>query len=139
MTQLRSRPLTAMLWAAAITLSVTASSQAQEAPRYAGATAKGFLLPNGWTLKPAGEHVVLADLPLNIVPLADSRHALAATSGYNAHELSLIDLQERKVVDHQSGPPELVRPGGRPRAATASGGREGEATCSTPSAWRIAI
>ena len=71
-------------------------------PRYAGATEKGFLLPNGWTLKPAGEHVPLADLPLNIVPTADNRHVLAATSGYNAHELSLIDLQERKVVDHQT-------------------------------------
>jgi len=90
-----------MLLAATLTVSV-ASSLAQEAPRYAGATARGFLLPNGWTLKPAGQHVVLADLPLSIVPLADNRHALAATSGYNAHELSLIDLQERKVVDHQS-------------------------------------
>ena len=74
----------------------------QEAPRYAGATEKGFLLPNGWILSPAGQHVPLADLPLNIVPLADNRHVLAATSGYNAHELSLIDLQERKVVDHQT-------------------------------------
>jgi YVTN family beta-propeller protein len=76
--------------------------QAQEAPRYAGATEKGFLLPNGWTLQPAGQHVVLADLPLNIVPMSDNRHALAATGGYNAHELTLIDLQERKVVDRQS-------------------------------------
>ena len=75
--------------------------RSQDTPRYAGATDKGFLLPNGWTLSPAGQHVVLADLPLNIVPLADSRHALAATSGYNAHELSLIDLQGRKVIDHQ--------------------------------------
>ena len=34
----------------------------------------------------------LTDLPLNIIPLADNRHALVATSGYNKHELSLIDL-----------------------------------------------
>ena len=86
----------------AMSLSLSVGLPAQEAPRYAGATEKGFLLPNGWTLKPAGEHVALADLPLNIIPLADSKHALAATSGYNAHELSLVDLQTRKVVDHQT-------------------------------------
>ena len=76
---------------------------AQETPRYAGPTSdQGFLLPNGWTLKPAGQHIPLPDLPLNILPLADSRHVLAATSGYNAHELSLIDLLDKKVVDRQA-------------------------------------
>ena len=89
------------LWAA-IALSVGVHVRAQDVPRYAGATETGFLLPNGWTLKPAGEHVPLADLPLNIVPLPDNRHVLAATSGYNAHELSLVDLQARKVIDHQT-------------------------------------
>ncbi|WP_148595083.1 alkaline phosphatase family protein [Aquisphaera giovannonii] len=74
---------------------------AQEAPAYAGAHADGFLLPSGWKLKPAGEHVALTDLPLNIVPLADGRHALVATGGYNAHELSVIDLAARKVVDRR--------------------------------------
>ena len=87
---------------AAICLSVSAFHLAQEAPRYAGATEKGFLLPNGWTLKPAGDHVVLKDLPLNIIPLPDSKFALAATSGYNAHELTLIDLEARKVIDHKT-------------------------------------
>lgn len=95
-------PINVTLLSAVISLSFSAHFVAQEAPRYAGATEKGFLLPNGWTLKPAGEHVSLADLPLNIIPLPDNRHALAATSGYNVHELSLIDLQERKVVDHQT-------------------------------------
>jgi YVTN family beta-propeller protein len=75
---------------------------AQEAPRYAGPTDQGFLLPNGWTLQPAGSQIPLADLPLNLIPMADNRHVLAATSGYNAHELSLIDLQDRKVVDHRA-------------------------------------
>lgn len=67
-------------------------------PRFAGKTETGFLLPNGWTLTPAGEHVGLTDLPLNIIPLADGRHALAATSGYNAHNLSLIDLETKSIV-----------------------------------------
>jgi YVTN family beta-propeller protein len=67
-------------------------------PRYAGPTEKGFLLPNGWTVTPAGAQVKLTDLPLNIIPLADGRHVLTATSGYNAHELSLIDLEAKKAV-----------------------------------------
>ncbi len=72
---------------------------AQQAPQYAGKTDRGFLLPNGWTLTPAGEHISLTDLPLNIIPMLDNRHALAATSGYNSHELTVVDLQTRSVVD----------------------------------------
>ncbi len=75
---------------------------AQEPPRYAGATKAGFLLPNGWTVSPAGAQVPVADLPLNILPSPDGRHALIATSGYNAHELSLVDLERKAVVDHQT-------------------------------------
>ena len=83
-------------------LILSVASIAQQAPRYAGPTERGFLLPNGWILKPAGEQVALADLPLNIIALADNRHALAATAGYNAHELSLIDLDSKTVVDRQA-------------------------------------
>ena len=83
-------------------LTSLAAFRAQEAPRYAGATKTGFLLPNGWTVSPVGEQVPVADLPLNILPLPDSRHVLVATSGYNAHELSLIDLGKRAVVDRQA-------------------------------------
>ncbi len=54
----------------------------------------------GRSSRPA-QQVPLADLPLNIIPLADNRHVLAATSGYNAHELTLIDLAEKKVVARQ--------------------------------------
>ena len=87
-----------------VTASLTSIAvlRAQEAPRYAGATRTGFLLPNGWTVTPVGEQVPVADLPLNILPLPDSRHVLVATSGYNAHELSLIDLEKKAVVDRQT-------------------------------------
>src|SRR5271157_6033030 len=86
----------------AVCLTSLAAFRAQEAPRYAGATKTGFLLPNGWVVSPVGEQVPVADLPLNILPLPDSRHVLVATSGYNAHELSLIDLGKRAVVDRQA-------------------------------------
>src|SRR5437899_3318766 len=71
---------------------------AQDKPSQPGPTDKGFLLPNGWTISPAGQHVTLTDLPLNIHPFADGKHALVASSGYNRHELSLIDLTTRKIV-----------------------------------------
>src|SRR5271157_2209702 len=88
----------------AVCLTSLAALRAQEAPRYAGATKTGFLLPNGWMVSPVGEQVPITDLPLNIVPLPDSRHVLVATSGFNAHELALIDLEKKAVVDRQTVP-----------------------------------
>jgi hypothetical protein len=58
-----------------------APAAAQDDP-FPGQKKDGFLLPNGWMITPAGEQVLLKDLPLNIVPLADGRHALVATSGF---------------------------------------------------------
>jgi YVTN family beta-propeller protein len=76
--------------------------RAQDKPRLAGPTERGFVLPNGWTVSPAGVQVELTDLPLNILPLADGQHALVATSGYNAHQLSLVDLGAAKVIDSET-------------------------------------
>jgi YVTN family beta-propeller protein len=70
-------------------------------PAFAGPTKDGgFLLPNGWTLTPVGGHLVTTDLPLNILPLADNKHALVASSGFNAHDLMLVDIS--------NGEPKLV-------------------------------
>lgn len=104
------RRLPALAVALGATLALTAIvaihaddlSEANARTRYAGPSSRGFLLPNGWTLSPAGDQVILTDLPLNILPLADSRHALAASSGYNAHNLVLVDLIEKKVVASES-------------------------------------
>jgi len=75
---------------------------ADDPPRFAGPTAKGFLLPNGWTITPVDKQVTLTDLPLNIIPLGDGKHALAATSGYNKHELALVDLAGQKVIHKEA-------------------------------------
>lgn len=79
----------------------------QEQPRNptnspAGATDDGFLLPNGWRLTPAGKQVPLTDLPLNI--LTDGRYAFVATSGYNAHELTAVDLETAETISTQTVP-----------------------------------
>ena len=109
--------------------------QAQEAPRYAGATETGFLLPNGWVVSPAGEQVPVPDLPLNILPLPDSRHVLVATSGYNAHELALINLESKRwSIARPSGKPGS---GWRPRPTSiGSGGRGAAGMSSTGSGSR---
>jgi YVTN family beta-propeller protein len=70
---------------------------ADDVSRTVGPTPDGFVLPNGWTISPAGRHVVLTDMPLNILPLNGGRSALVATSGYNKHELSVIDLTDGAV------------------------------------------
>jgi YVTN family beta-propeller protein len=85
-------------------LAAPLETRAQEAPESAGPKSDAFLLPNGWRLKPAGQHIPQSDLPLNIIPLSDNRHVLVATGGYNAHELSLIDLDQKKVSDRREVP-----------------------------------
>ncbi|WP_165246372.1 bifunctional YncE family protein/alkaline phosphatase family protein [Paludisphaera soli] len=76
--------------------------QAKEKPRTAGPVEGGYLLPNGWTITPAGEQVVIPDLPLDILPLADGERVLVTSNGYNDHDLSLIDLGRKEVVARQN-------------------------------------
>jgi YVTN family beta-propeller protein len=91
-----------------VSLAQEAAPKTKQGPtpgaRYPGPTENGYLLPNGWTVSPAGEQVLLTDLPLNIIPLADNRHAVVGTGGFNPHRLSLIDLQTKKVVTEITAP-----------------------------------
>src|SRR5436190_12227768 len=77
---------------------VAGTATADDNPALPGPTETGFLLPNGWHLTPAGRHVEISDLPLNIHPLKDGRHALVTTNGFNRHDVSLVDLQSGTVV-----------------------------------------
>lgn len=75
--------------------SFASAQEPEQAPApapVAGPTETGYLLPNGWHLTPVGKHFVTTDLPLNLIPLADSKHVLVATSGYNKHNLYLVDI-----------------------------------------------
>src|SRR5205807_6392216 len=80
---------------------VVPPAHAENPPR-PGPTADGFLLPNGWRITPAGRQLQTADLPLNILPLSDGQHALMACSGFNRHELLLVDLNELKVLARET-------------------------------------
>ncbi|MDB5351228.1 MAG: Phosphoesterase family protein [Planctomycetota bacterium] len=91
-----------LLTLAALLVTATIASAQDPKPRSPGPTDKGFLLPNGWTISPAGKQVTLTDLPLNILTTPDGKLALVATSGFNAHELSLIDLATGQIVSKVS-------------------------------------
>ena len=80
-----------------ITLSGCAAHR--EAIQLPGSRGDGrILLPNGWTLEPAGAHIALGDLPLGMDITPDERYAAIANSGYN-QDAYIVDLQSRAVVD----------------------------------------
>jgi YVTN family beta-propeller protein len=83
-------------------LVLVASGAIAAPPQTPGPSDKGVVLPNGWVLTPAGRHVELTDLPLNILPLADNHRVVVGTDGYNRHELSLIDLTQGQELASQS-------------------------------------
>lgn len=63
-------------------------------------TAKKVLLPNGWTLSPAGRSLPLGDLPLNIA-LSPSKKLMAVTNnGQSTQTIQLIDPVAEKVLDN---------------------------------------
>src|SRR5207249_3470393 len=77
-------------------------SRAQSAPPQAtaapGAMSDGtMLLPNGWRLAPAGKHLPLSTLPLNIVVSPDGRYALVTTNGLTKPALTVVDIASWKV------------------------------------------
>ena len=57
------------------------------------------LLPNGWTLTPAGKSLPLGDLPLNIA-VSNSKKLMAVTNnGQSDQSIYLIDVAKQKVID----------------------------------------
>ena len=64
-------------------------------PRPGGAT----LLPNGWTLTPAGRLLALpGDMPLQIQTTPDGRFLVVNTGGFHDHTVSLVSLATNTVT-----------------------------------------
>ncbi len=58
------------------------------------------LLPNGWTLTPAGETVALgSDLPLNIAVSRDGKYLAITNNGVGEQSIQLIDAQKHVVLN----------------------------------------
>jgi YVTN family beta-propeller protein len=59
---------------------------------------KDIKLPDGWTLTPAGLHLPLAAVPLNLIPSKSSKSVHVGTSSIAAHQLSVIELATGRTL-----------------------------------------
>src|SRR3954454_1457928 len=98
------RSFAALYLLAALGLAMAQEKPAKNPPGFPGPTDQGFVLPNGWRLTPAGQQIILTDLPLNIRTTRDGKYALVATNGYNAHELTAIEIATGKKVVAERAP-----------------------------------
>ena len=57
-----------------------------------------MLLPNQWSLRPAGTTVELGDFPVHIELSPDGRYAAVLHCGYSRHEIVVVDLKGLKVA-----------------------------------------
>jgi YVTN family beta-propeller protein len=63
-------------------------------PQQGGAT----LLPNGWQIAPAGRHVQVGDLPLNMVASLDGRYIIVTNNGWAKPTLTVFDTKTEQVI-----------------------------------------
>ncbi len=62
-------------------------------PRWPGQKSDGsVLLPNQWSLRPAGTQIELGDFPVNVAVHPGGRYAAVLHSGYGPHEIVMIDI-----------------------------------------------
>ncbi len=56
------------------------------------------LLPNQWSLRPAGRQVELADFPINVAVHPGGRFAAVLHGGFSAHQIIVVDVLSGQVV-----------------------------------------
>ena len=83
-------------------LLIAAASAGEAAPRVLpGQQPDGsVLLPNQWSLRPAGRQIELGDFPVNIAVHPGGSHAAVLHCGHSVHELIIVELKSEKVVSH---------------------------------------
>src|SRR5579885_3135442 len=76
-----------------------------EPRRLPGMDDKGtVILPNQWSLKPAGKQIKLGDFPVQIALHPTERYAAALHAGYGDHEIVVVDLKRERVVSRVTVP-----------------------------------
>ena len=58
---------------------------------------KKVMLPNGWSLSPAGRSLALGDLPLNIAVSASKKLIAVTNNGQSNQTLQLIDARKENT------------------------------------------
>src|SRR5881394_825702 len=56
------------------------------------------LLPNQWSLRPAGRQIELGDFPVNLAVHPSGRFAAVLHSGYSTNQVIIVDLPAGKTV-----------------------------------------
>ncbi len=57
-----------------------------------------MLLPNGWSLKPAGKQVALGDFPINLALHPNGKWLAVLHGGAGDHEIAIVDLKKQKLI-----------------------------------------
>ena len=57
------------------------------------------VLPNGWSLSPAGKSIPLGDLPLNLVISSSGKLMAVSNNGQSKQTITLIDPSNEKILD----------------------------------------
>src|SRR4051794_34414767 len=57
------------------------------------------VLPNGWSLTPAGRSFMLGDLPLNITVSPSKKYLAVTNNGYGKQFIQIVDVKSEKVLD----------------------------------------
>ena len=55
-------------------------------------------LPDGWSISPVGQQLVLGDLPLQLLLSTDGRRAAVSNNGQSGHSLQWLDLEKDTVL-----------------------------------------
>ncbi len=62
------------------------------------------LLPNQWSLRPAGRQIELADFPVNVAVHPAGKYAAVLHSGFSEHQVIVVDLASGSVVSRTHVP-----------------------------------
>jgi len=63
------------------------------------------LLPNGWTIAPAGRSLQVGDFPMSMVATPDGRYLVISNNGWSKPSLTIVDTEQQYVkarmpIDH---------------------------------------
>ena len=87
------------LWISILMVGFTTYAVAQPNDTKEGLFQKKVLLPNGWSLTPAGHSLPLGDLPLNIAVSSSRRYLAVTNNGQSTQTLQLIDAVKEQILD----------------------------------------
>ena len=87
--------LATVSWA---TLRTDAQSAGPPAPLPGAMTDGTTMLPNGWRIQPAGKHVRVGDMPLNLTQTPDSKYLVVTSNGLAKPSFHIVELATWKVT-----------------------------------------